>query len=73
MYFADSVCYPHYILGGYIVNVMRGSLLEVDANFKLIKPMVKEMETEGKLEVLEDYMYEKYFASFEGHVYAARS
>ena len=60
------------LIGGYVVNVMRAMLLDGDKEFRQIKPLVQNLVEEGKVEILEDYEYEGYFANYKGHVYVMK-
>lgn len=51
---------------------MRAMLLDGDKEFRQIKPLVQNLVEEGKVEILEDYEYEGYFANYKGHVYVMK-
>ena len=60
------------ILGGYIINLMSAVHLVDSDDTKQLKPLVQQLENEGKLEVIEDSTVPNYYKQQDGHLYVLR-
>lgn len=61
----------HYkFAGGHAVISMRELLVHIDPEFVKIQPLIQKLADEGKVELAEDYVMERFYAGFDGHMFA---